>query len=106
MTVWRDTTEALRAGSPEVLRERLLAYVQASAFYDHRDAMMVLAPYHHCARQLGVDPRVLFEEVAAGQPPDVVDLLRSFAARRDIRPRSFGFVLDRDADGPFYRARD
>ena len=104
MSTWTDTTAALRTGSPEMLRRALLSQVHALAFADDRDVMMILAPYHHCARRLGVDPRALFDDVATGMAPDAAELLREFGARRDVRPRSFGFTLDKDADGPFYRA--
>ena len=102
-TVWDDTTNALRARSPEQLRFGLLAMVRGKAGDDQRDLMMAMAPYHHCAGQLGLDPALLFDDVASELPPRTAELVRGFGDRRDIRPRSFGFALEEDDGGPFYR---
>jgi len=69
---------------------------------DYRGLMITLAPYHDCARRLGVDPRELFDTVAAGAPPTLSDLVRAFGRRTEVRPDSFGFAVVETSDGPEY----
>ena len=102
-SIWGDTTEALRARSPEMLRRYLFDVTRAGTD-DPRDLMMAMAPYHHCASRLGEDPARVFADVAAKLQGETAELVREFGERRDITASSFGFVLDEDADGPFYRA--
>src|SRR5450759_1358553 len=54
-TVWDFATAALRQQSPSVLREGLIWLLRASDGKDPRDLMLGLAPFHDCARRLGLD---------------------------------------------------
>ena len=101
-SIWSDTTEALRARSPEMLRQNLFDVTRAGTD-DPRDLMMAMAPYHHCASQLGEDPARVFADVAAQLHGETAVFVREFGERRDITGSSFGFVLDEDDGGPLYR---
>ena len=98
-------TIALREGSPEHLRTGLLTLLARQGeegVADWRDLILDLAPYHHCSRRLGLEPRVLFEWVARKLPPDVAGTVRALGERAEIDPQEFGFALVEEEDGPRY----
>ena len=73
-----------------------------AASVDWRDILVALAPYHHCARRLGIDPRGLFETASAGMPFDLQEIVRTFAQRSDVTLDAFGWTLTTSSDGPCY----
>ena len=98
-------TEALRRGSPEVLRAALSSLVVDGAAVwelDTRDLMVAMAPYHHCARELGVSVPELFDELAASAPVALAETVRAFGRHDDVTPAAFGFELVALEDGPAY----
>jgi hypothetical protein len=100
-------TNALRENSPEVLRtdllRLLLAYSKQGSGVDTRDVMWSLAPYHDCARRLGLDPAGFFDQVADATTPELRDVVRGFGRRTDTGPEDFGgYALIESADGPAY----
>jgi hypothetical protein len=98
-------TLALREGSPEHLRVGLVALLSRQGgeeVSDWRDLLMDLAPYHDCARRIGLDRRVLFEWIARKLPADVAGTVRALGNREEISPEEFGFTLVDEADGPRY----
>jgi hypothetical protein len=99
-------TLALREGSPERLREGLVRLLPREGpddeVADWRDLVMDLAPYHDCARRLGLDPRVLFEWIARKLPAEVAGTVRALGKREEVAPEEFGFALVDDPDGPRY----
>ena len=99
-------SQALREGSPEVLRaglRDLLVDGRLQWVRDGRDLLVSLAPYHDCARRLGLDVEAVFDAAADAGSPTVRDLVREFGRRRDVRLRAFGFLLEKGPDGPRYR---
>src|SRR5438128_1894386 len=100
-------TKALREGSPELLRTQLLrtlvAYDKQEPEPDIGDVLWSLAPYHHCARQLGLDPATFFDQVADAGPPGLREIVRDFGRRTDTSPEDFGgYALVETASGPSY----
>ena len=98
-------TTALREGSIDHLRIGLTGVLQRQGkegVADWRDLVLDLAPYHDCARRLGVDPKVLFEWVARQLHADVAATVRALGAREELDPAEFGFTLVDDPDGPRY----
>jgi hypothetical protein len=98
---------ALRERSPDHLRAGLNAVLaratnEEGEIRDWRDLMMDLAPYHDCARRIGIDPRVLFEWIARKLPADVQGPVRALGKRETLDPAEFGFTLVTDDDGPRY----
>jgi hypothetical protein len=68
--VIESPTRALRARAPEVLRAGLLRVLvegEDEWVKDWRDLLIGLAPYHDCARRLGLDPVVLFDAMGRGR---------------------------------------
>ena len=98
-------TRALREQRPDLLREDLVEMLVAGAEEwprDERDLMMALAPYHHCAMQLGLDVPSLFDEAASAGPAAARDTVMVFGRRTDVTPAAFGFRLEPGPDGPRY----
>lgn len=98
-------TRALRGQSAEALCEglqRLLVEGEEEWLKDWRDFLVALAPYHDCASRLGLDPAVLFSEVAEAGPPALKEVVREFGVRRDITPQEWGFAVADRPDGPRY----
>jgi hypothetical protein len=96
-------TVALRRRSAALLREALLATAIAQAVQagDDRDMMVGLATDYFVAKQLGLFPADLFDDVASCLPGGwVPDLLREFGARTDITLEAFGWLLVETAAGP------
>ena len=99
-------TRALRERSPELLRSGLLALLvdhEEVWLRDWRDLLVALAPYHDCARRLGLEPSAVFEEAAGAGPASLAGIVREFGERTDVTPTAFGFVVEDDAEGPRYR---
>jgi hypothetical protein len=69
---------------------------------DFRDVLVTLAPYHDCARRLGLDPAALFREVAVDLPNSVAELAQTFGGRIDVTLAAFGWRLDNSPLGPIY----
>jgi hypothetical protein len=61
-----------------------------------------LAPYHHCAGRLGLDPADVFDQAATGGSDWLAELVREFGRRTVINPADFAFVLGYSDDGPTY----
>ncbi len=99
----RQPTVALREGSVRRLHDGLLATAlcQLIRRSDPRDLMVGLAVHHVLAKNIGVVPSALFEEIAARLPDGPVsDLLRGFGSRQDITPEAFGWQLVQTPGGP------
>jgi hypothetical protein len=97
---------ALRQGSATLLRDALLAYAicQAVRAVDDRDVMLGLAVFYYVARQVGLIPAELFDDVASRLPDGWVrDLLPEFGARTDITLKAFGWLLVETPDGPDFK---
>jgi len=95
----------VRSGNPGALTAELLGLVadhQDEWRNNYRDLMVALAPYHDCARRLGVVPGEIFDTVAAGAPPSLSDLVRAFGRRTEVRPDGFGFAVVETSEGPEY----
>jgi hypothetical protein len=102
----RETTTALRARSPERLREgfgRLVAAEARAKGWDPRDTMISLAPFLDCARRLGVDPAATLGPIAAGGPEWFRATFDAFVRRTDVTLAAFGWSLVETPDGPAYR---
>lgn len=98
-------TRALRSRSPELLRSglsRLVVEGRAQWLADSRDLLVALAPYHDCARRLGLDPALELAAIAAGAPEELRDLIRRFGRRDDVTSEAFGFTVVKGAGGPRY----
>jgi hypothetical protein len=103
--VSEGATEALRRGSPALLRAGLLQMLGAGRSQwsaDAHELAVALAPYYDCALRLGLDPTPLFDQAAEAGPPEVRDAVRDFGRRQDVRPGAFGYVLAETPDGPRY----
>jgi hypothetical protein len=99
-------SEALRSRSPEMLRQALTAALwdgEAEWLADSRDLMVVLAPYHDCARRLGADVANMFRDAAGDGPEGLRQVVIAFGEREDITPAGFGFTVVEGPDGPSYR---
>ena len=70
---------------------------------DSRDLMMWLAPYHDCARRLGLDVAAVFRAVANEGPESLCELVTGFGERTDITPKAFAFEVVAGPRGPAYR---
>ena len=69
---------------------------------DPRELQLALAPYHDCARRLGLDPVAVFDQVAEAGPPELRDAVREFGRRDDVTLAAFGSAVVETADGPRY----
>jgi hypothetical protein len=77
---------------------------EAELVKDDRDLMVALAPFHDCARRLGIDVEEMFARVAERGPTSLVATVRSFGARQDVYPSSFGYRIAETREGPEYRS--
>jgi len=106
MSLDADATRALRERDPQRLRgglARVIAEGEDEWTRDWRDMLLALAPYHDCARRLGLDPRQVFDEAADSSPPALREIVREFGRREDVTPAAFGFYVEETAEGPRYR---
>lgn len=100
-------SDALRRRSPEALHAALLSLLkegEAEWVKDYRDLMVAMAPYHHCAKRLGIDVQDFFREVAADAPSSLQKTVEQFGRRTDVTPKNFGFRLKRSRKGHYYRS--
>jgi hypothetical protein len=98
-------TRALREQSLDVLRDELRHVVlegEEAWLRDWRDLLVALAPYHDCARRLGLEPTVVFDEAAEAAATELREIIRRFGRRRDVTPRAFGFKVVDAPEGPQY----
>jgi hypothetical protein len=102
-------TDALRRGSPDTLKARLLRLLddgELQWLQDRRDLLVAMAPYYDCARRLQLDPAAFFATVAAEGPLPLADIVRNFGERLDVTPRAFGFRLVMSPEGATYEWTD
>lgn len=98
-------SEALRSGSADVWRRLLLETLREGEddwVRDDRDLMMALAPFHDCARRLGLDAEAAFRDVAGEGPERLRGVVTSFGPRRDVHPSTFAYELREGPGGPTY----
>lgn len=102
----RLATEVARAGTADKLHKAIRGVLvdpeNAQLREDSRDLLVALAPLHHCARRLGLDPVEVFDAAAAEAPHDIAQIAREFGRRHDITADSFGFLFEETDDGPEY----
>jgi hypothetical protein len=102
-------SDALRARDPTAFRAELRAILREGLYdweRDWRDLLVALAPFHDCARRLGLDVVAEFDAAAAEGPPSLADHVRAFGRREDVTLAAFLHVLDQSPGGPRYlRAR-
>ena len=99
-------SKALRAQSPDLLRQLLVADLRDGEqewTKDHRDLMVVLAPYHDCAQRLGLDPAMEFRHAATDGPPSLREVVQTFGERHDVTLASFDYSLAQGPEGLSYR---
>ena len=99
-------SKALRAQSPDLLRQLLFADLRDAEqewSNDHRDLMVELAPYHDCAQRLGLDAAKEFRAAAADGPPRLREVVRTFGERHDVTLASFDYSLAQGPEGLSYR---
>ena len=97
---------ALRARSPQRLHQELVADLwdgEKEWLKDFRDLMLVLAPYHDCARRLGLDVAATFRHAEREGPHGLREVVTEFGARDDVTPQNFGYTVLESAEGPSYR---
>src|SRR5688500_3806362 len=89
-------SQALRARSPDLLRQALRSDLrdgEADWLKDTRDLMVALAPYHDCARRLGLDVATTFRDAADAGLERLRHVVAEFGARNDVTPEAFGFAV-------------
>lgn len=99
-------SEALRARSPKLLHQALVADLrdgESDWLKDSRDLLVALAPYHDCARRLGLDLPATFRSAADDGPETLRHVVVEFGTRDDITPDAWGFAVVNGPDGPSYR---
>jgi hypothetical protein len=104
----RHVTTALRERSEDLLHQALLATAIATCLeadnHDDRDTMIGLALPWIVAQQLGLEPAVIFTQVARRiTNPRVAELLTVFGARDDITLKAFGWQEVMTNQGPDFR---
>jgi hypothetical protein len=99
-------SKALRARSPDLLRQLLVADLRDGEqewTKDHRDLMVMLAPYHDCAQRLGLDPAEELRDAAADGPPSLREVVQTFGERHDVTLASFDYSVTQGPEGLSYR---
>jgi hypothetical protein len=92
---------ALRGRDGSVLRDGLLVDVLLKQkVRDWRDDLVAFAPYYYAARQLGLSPEELFNEVATFAVSELADIMRTFGRRRDVTLGAFGWRRVETSEGP------
>jgi hypothetical protein len=105
MSLDAEATRALRQADPEVLRAGLVGVIgqrEEEWTRDWRDLLLALAPYHDCARRLGLDPAEVFDEAAERSPAALREVVREFGRRSDVTSAAFGFFVEDTPEGPRY----
>jgi hypothetical protein len=64
--------------------------------------MVFMAPFHDCARRLGLDVAQAFRGVAEEGPETLRDVVAVFGTREDVTPSSFAYELREEPGGPAY----
>ncbi len=98
----------LREQSPEALVEMLVADLRAGEqewLKDERDLIVALAPFHDCARRLGLDVSATFRRAAEAGPARLRDAVIAFGARDDVTADAFGYEVVDGVFGPTYLFR-
>jgi hypothetical protein len=88
-----DLNRALREGSSEALLSGLVSMLNEGVdqwLIDERDLMVAMAPYHHCAQRIGIDPNELFSQAASAGPRQLADAVERFRGRTGISPLESG----------------
>jgi hypothetical protein len=101
-TVWDFATAALRERSPSVLHGGLIWVLRAYDGKDSRDLMLSLAPFHDCARRLGLEVSRVFNDAADAVGGEAGEIARVFGRRSDVTPAAFAFAVESGPDGPRY----
>jgi hypothetical protein len=99
-------SKALRARSPDLLRQLLVADLRDGEqewTKDHRHLMVMLAPYHDCAQRLGLDPAKELGDAAADGPPSLREVVQTFGERHDVTLASFDYSVAQCPEGLSYR---
>jgi hypothetical protein len=102
-TVWDYATAALREKSQSVLLDGLIWTLSVYDGKDPRDLMLSLAPFHDCARRLGLDVSRVFDAAAAAVGGEAGEVARIFGRRSDVTPDAFAYTVESGPDGPKYR---
>jgi hypothetical protein len=99
-------SKALRARSPDLLRQLLVADLRDGEqewTKDHRDLMVMLAPYHDCAQRLALDPAKELRDAGADGPPSLREVVQTFGERDDVILASFDYSVAQGPEGLSYR---
>jgi hypothetical protein len=102
----RESTAALRSGSPDVLRagfDRWVSVEAAAPHGDQRDAMIGIAPFVDCARRLGLDPVDALGAVIEHAPRWLREAFASTTGYADVTLEALGWSVAETPDGPAYR---
>jgi hypothetical protein len=102
-TVWDFATAALPEQSPSVLHGGLVWVLRAYDGKDPRDLMLGLAPFHDCARRLGLDVPRVFNDAADAVGGEAAQVARDFGQRSDVTADAFAYAVESGLDGPMYR---
>jgi hypothetical protein len=101
-TVWDYATAALREKSQSVLCGGLIWTLRMYDGKDARDLMLSLAPFHDCARRLGLDVSQVFDDAADAVGGEAGEVARVFGRRSDVTPDAFAYTVEAGPDGPKY----
>jgi hypothetical protein len=96
---------ALRKRSGDLLLHGLVDLLidgESDWVKDERDLMVALAPFHDCARRIGLDPAAVFAQAAARGPAEIAGAVRTFGARPEVTLAAFGYIVRDTPDGPAY----
>jgi hypothetical protein len=104
-TVWDYATAALREKSESVLHGGLIWTLRMYDGKDSRDLMLSLAPFHDCARRLGLDVGQAFDNAADVVAGEAGEVARVFGRRTDVTPDAFAYAVESGPGGPRYRPR-
>jgi hypothetical protein len=102
-TIWDYATGALRENSPSILLGGLIWTLRVYDGKDPRDLMLSLAPFHDCARRLGLDVSQVFDDAADVVGGEAGEVARVFARRSDVTPDAFACAVESGPDGLKYR---
>jgi len=103
-TVWDYATAALREKSRSTLHGGLVWTMRAYDGKDTRDLMLSLAPFHDCARRLGLEVSQVFDDAADAVGGEAGEIARVFGRRSDVTSHGFMFTVESSPDGLAYRS--
>lgn len=96
----RAATIAIRQADPDWLRLGLMGNVIANyEIPPKREVVRSLAIFYHCAQQMNISPRDLFDEAASFAGEEMARHLRSFGRRTDVSLKQYGWREVRSPDG-------